>query len=145
MSVRILESWHKEALFHTPLDDFESFIWVLLWGVLQILAACGKLNSEERGWVSTLASGNLRTVLYLKSYLTTQFMAHETSFDFSKGMEPFLKCFGTLFDLATRARKAVTACLQEDQSTLAEITKQYAQLYAEGLIGAIAHLPPSWD
>ena len=35
MSVRLLNAWQgRETIIHTALDDLESFLWLLIWGIV---------------------------------------------------------------------------------------------------------------
>jgi hypothetical protein len=65
ISLRLIEYWrlasHSErkdstSTIHTAIDDLESFLWVLLHTVLEMIQISGELSEVEAGWVEIIQS-----------------------------------------------------------------------------------------
>ena len=144
MSLWIIGSWSGESLIkHTGIDDFESFVWVLLWAVLCIVQDHGDLNPRELEWLGHLTTGSISVIEGCKSVVMRNFTGGSELFC-SKGFSCFIPCFQKLFSIADSASKQLLLQLRDDIGIL-EMTHQYAQSYAETLIDAIPSLPLSWD
>ena len=47
MSKALIQAWASKRFYYTAVNDLESFVWVLLWSVLDILQLRKALNNED--------------------------------------------------------------------------------------------------
>lgn len=89
MSLRLLTALvDRMHLPHTPLDDLESFIWVLCWASLSVLNNKGVLNEEEERFWDAVSSK--QEITQLKRYSFSRTMKRPGGHNvFSKAFGPF--------------------------------------------------------
>ncbi|KAJ8520851.1 hypothetical protein ONZ45_g2359 [Pleurotus djamor] len=100
---RILESWSSfgvRQILHTPIDDLESFIWVLYYSLLDITK---KPNDDEITALGKLSHDNLDTVNSVKNNIIstyTKFTARFVEETSSPAFKPFSALLGAWFRTA---------------------------------------------
>lgn len=100
---------------HTAIDDLESFIWVLVWAVLQ------KTQSKtvmERGWFWGLSGDDIQTVAGQKStiILTLSHPALLRPSDFSEPLQNVLPLLLNWFKIALDGQATMSHILEAGAS-----------------------------
>jgi hypothetical protein len=50
MSFRLLDAWQlRETIIHTAIDDLESFLWLLIWGIVHASKDIEGAKGANRG------------------------------------------------------------------------------------------------
>ncbi|KAL0958906.1 hypothetical protein HGRIS_014224 [Hohenbuehelia grisea] len=117
MSVRLLKLWvDKHEVNHTPIDDLESFAWVLLYNALAWTPANLRTSDEARWW------SNLNTNIPV---LLLEYKRGAILFDWAPDHEHheaiemtiILQKFRTLISAGSPRPRSTVGCLQDIRGT----------------------------
>ncbi|KIJ52704.1 hypothetical protein M422DRAFT_156774 [Sphaerobolus stellatus SS14] len=144
MSMNLIETWLQGTNApHTPIDDLESFAWVFLWAIFDILTGRGiQLNPMEEDRHESLRSNDL-SILSRKGLLLLDLGITPLE-DWSPGFSAFVPLLKEWLSLAHEARGAVKR-FKGSPPTDAEFYKTYYERYLG--IGAkyLNNLPEDWS
>jgi hypothetical protein len=140
MAVRLLQEWIASAdeldptFTHTAIDDLESFVWVLLWVLLE---RCRRRNEVLphpcRDWWTHLNSHNVR----LQSTKDSIFFALKVLLEEELGpIMPFAQLISEWGELALEARIAV-----RKQAPTLDFCKVYYEKYLKAGFSTLDRLP----
>ncbi|GJJ08913.1 hypothetical protein Clacol_003133 [Clathrus columnatus] len=87
MSCRLLRSMNREV-FHSAIDDLESFVWVLFWAILSVMSLRdAKFSKDEEQYWTSLRSRDLST-LQRKQGFPAQLFEQQIALLEQEGQEP---------------------------------------------------------
>src|ERR1700722_12618161 len=119
----------REVAVHTPVDDLESFLWVLFYTILEIGSGRGKLEPDEVPWLEDLI-------------LTAQ-----TTRKLSDHLIIFAEILGRWNDVANTAHRQLLIDIDsrlEPKEFVEKSQKVYAEYLKSGF-EALQQLPLSWE
>lgn len=162
MSQALIYAWvAKKPFYHTAVDDLESFVWVLLWSVIDILQLRKALeNKDERCYLQTMRSDKIKELLSRGTFLD-MIEASALAGSASEGFKPFIELLVAWLKLAKAAFKAMVPCapsLAEKAINVAEAIQEgsrttdtiefYKGFYKDYVTIGFEHvkkLPETWD
>ena len=115
ISRRLLKAWHDhEDTTHTIIDDLESYVWVLLWTVLQKIRECNAATSEDNDLLRDLCCENVRALRQKKDSIIKDFRVYAKSKKTpTPGLAPFYIRFHELFRLCDQFEGIALTSLDE--------------------------------
>jgi hypothetical protein len=142
---RVLQS-RLTVQFHMPLDDLESFLWVLLYTILEIGHCYDKLDPGELPWLRAMAEEDetrlgLRTVALRSAVLNTR------TFRASDHLLIFREILKKWADIAQGSEEELemALCFDPDPDNLVEISKSTYAEYLRCGFEELSQLPVSWN
>jgi hypothetical protein len=136
----------EDVHLHTPVDDLESFLWVLLYTILEIGHCYGKLIQREVAWLRMMTNedeGHLssRTTAMQSAVITTgTFRASDHALIFRKILRKWAaiaKSNEDRLEYALPLKPAANELVQSSRSTYAE--------YLKSGFEELSTLPTSWS
>lgn len=102
MSMRLLVAWREEMqVLHTPIDDLESFVWVLVW----IALVRSKHQKVARDYMDRLSSDQISLVAATKAEISLNVQQpYDVLYDILRHILPLLVDW---FAIAAEARSAL--------------------------------------
>ncbi|KIJ41908.1 hypothetical protein M422DRAFT_171633 [Sphaerobolus stellatus SS14] len=143
MSINLIQSWLSgEEIYHTPIDDLESFIWVLLWAIFDILPKKRiQLTPVEQRYNDSLRSNSLG-LLGVKGGLLDDLDIRPLK-KWSSGFRAFAPLLKEWLTLAKQARAEMIA-FEDSPPTDVEFYKNYYAQYLEIGVKYLNDLPEDW-
>ncbi|KIJ39344.1 hypothetical protein M422DRAFT_257961 [Sphaerobolus stellatus SS14] len=140
MSINLINSLVRGGeIYHTPIDDLESFVWVLLWAIFNILTKNGiQLTRVEQDWFDTLRSSSLR-VLRTKGNFIRYLPVPK---NWSSRFLTFAPLLNEWLVLAAEARLVIGKL--DSPPTDVQFYKDYYAQYLEIGVRYLESLPESW-
>ncbi|KAL0953136.1 hypothetical protein HGRIS_004404 [Hohenbuehelia grisea] len=133
MSARLLNLWVEDGeLIHTPIDDFESFAWVLLYNALAWTPAKFRTVAETRWW-SNLNEENLEHLSNYKSLAIGVHWANTAEYQnlqMSGIVRPFASMIYEWFGTTRKYFRTLTRYEMERREP-AEFSNLFADAYQE--------------
>ncbi|KAL0952126.1 hypothetical protein HGRIS_008754 [Hohenbuehelia grisea] len=139
---RLIDNWqntHPAKLLHTPIDDLESFIWVLYYTILEISDPKTLPEVEQTQW-RLLNSDLLGEVSGVKFALLVQWTTRKEAFEdheYPARLLPFRDLFLAWFETSNVYVNSLTRLLAKKPPSLPDIKalseKAYKQYIKEGL------------
>lgn len=112
MSIRALNHWLKglkKVEKHTAIDDLESFMWLLIWYLLQAGHSSQSLSEEEQAAFNNFDSASYNQVLMIKYELRTMLVDYDSSmpppFNTVAFLAPFMGILKPWADTIIKAQK----------------------------------------
>lgn len=145
MSQALIDAWvMNEPFSHTAVDDLESFVWVLLWSVLNILRSREALdNNQERYYLQTMRSDDIEKLVSRSTFLR-KIMRCDHKRTCSRGFEPFSKLLIQWLGIAQDANDKDVDEL-EDSDRLFELCHGVYKDYINSGLDYLKNLPENWD
>ncbi|EGO20337.1 hypothetical protein SERLADRAFT_373737 [Serpula lacrymans var. lacrymans S7.9] len=138
MSRELVNTWfHGKPVLHTVADDLESFLWVILCGLLSIRDERKSLTFDERSWLHELrTAGGPHKSDVIKSW--TLSMLEENLI--SKDLSPILKVFVPFVT-------EILPVIKEDSlvESLTTLGDKLYKLWFKAFLDALPLLPKTWD
>lgn len=141
---------------HTPIDDLESFLWVLLWLTLAIPENVGTLSQAEQSVIDHLRLPHISSHRGRDNHVQTLrkdiFLRQST-----RAIEVLFPLIDAWFAICQKARAEVANLQQEHSPHLSQINQQKylmavdpltMQYFGEFILTAhemLPDLPRSWD
>ena len=147
MSSRITRALQRRQIVrvHTPLDDLESFLWVLLYTILEIGHCYGKLDADEVPWLQTMTDEE-ESRLGLRITSLQSIVLATDIFRASDHLLIYHEILGKWKAIAEASSVQLERTLRfnPDTATLVESSKStYAEYLTSGF-HALSQLPTSW-
>lgn len=111
MSLRALQHWKfpRKIQKHTAIDDLESFMWLLIWYLLQAGHASQSLSTEERIAYADFDSSSYGKVLNTRHELKAMLVDYDSSmpppFNTVAFLAPFMGILKPWADTIIKAQK----------------------------------------
>ena len=119
----MLRGWYeKEAEPHTAIDDLESFVWVLLWAILQIISKKSEFSNRELAWITGLSSDSILNLVAHKDSIKGLLIKPSK---LSNAFIPFKDLFKSWFEYADQS------CIMDNGPHLLGKENEY-QMYCRG-------------
>ncbi len=81
MSLRLLAAWQLgKTTIHTALDDLESFLWLLIWGIVHTTKDIEGAKTANRGIEGMLDAWSDDVISNLNKYYVTEKMWEDAVF-----------------------------------------------------------------
>jgi len=158
ISIRLLTLWQNSPPpVHTPLDDHESFVWIVIWIIINHIVAKGKASAQIRHWLTSLSSDDINLVISAKTKITSAI--GEDSFDDQGGeaFDPFELLLPKLFTIVDAAKRKLQEHQREkkksgtitdlNRTVIKDFYKQYFECFDQYLTSTVLtrRCPTSWD
>ena len=150
MSLRLVNCWHyRNPYEHTPIDDLESFLWLLLWCIYCIIEDKVRDGTDVM-WLKILSSSNVETHASSRKGV----LAHIAGLDDPENVRvsPLETLFQPLLldwqNILLPARRDMAALLQSTPRSHENFLTTTWKYYGECLTKGFHHLatfPDSWD
>jgi hypothetical protein len=130
---------------HTPLDDLESFLWVLVYTILEIGHCFRKLDADEVPWLQTMTDEEESRLGLRITSLQAIVLATDT-FQASDHLLIFREILGKWKSIAEASSVQLERVLRfnPDTATLVADSKStYAEYLTSGF-DALSELPTTW-
>lgn len=145
MSQHLIKAWNSgRQVYHTAVDDLESFVWVFVWAVFEILRARRiTLHPLEETFMTFMSSRNLSSILCRMDIAD---YVRRSDVDASSGLEPFIPLLRNWF------RHMV--CADEKREMLVHsrplvekmsICKEIYEGYLRAAFDSLEELPHVWE
>ena len=150
MSLRLMKRWHVRLPYeHTPIDDLESFLWLLIWCIYSIIEDKVRDGTDVM-WLKILRSSNVETHASSRQAI----LAHITTLDDPENVHvsPLETLFNPLLldwqKILPSARRDMQALLdstpRSNENFLTTTRKYFGDFLTEGF-HHLATLPKDWD
>ncbi|KAJ7584384.1 hypothetical protein C8J56DRAFT_151183 [Mycena floridula] len=127
MSLRLMSNWQANLL-RTAIDDLESYIWVLAWGILCMIPEPTK---KERSWIKAFSSGDYGILELGKDSMCQRFNRFSSRPEpISAEMRAVMPLLTYWMEISYAAAKELRKVLGEPQD---EIDEETLDLGAEDL------------
>ncbi|KAJ7251233.1 hypothetical protein C8J57DRAFT_1078002 [Mycena rebaudengoi] len=104
ISIAILGAWYEGGTIHTALDDFESFLWILVWRALHFGKTHNNLSYKDNTLLESLKVTDPESLARnKKAFQLTVQVERAISFPGSF-LQPFLPILVQWFDIAVAAK-----------------------------------------
>jgi|ERR1700722_1646516 hypothetical protein len=137
----------REVAVHTPVDDLESFLWVLFYTILEIGSGRSKLEPDEVPWLEEM-NGEDDTKLSSKvPCLEDLILTAQTTRKLSDHLIIFAEILGRWNDVANTAHRQLLIDIDsrlEPKEFVEKSQKVYAEYLKSGF-EALQQLPLSWE
>ncbi|KAL0957668.1 hypothetical protein HGRIS_001449 [Hohenbuehelia grisea] len=140
LSARVADLWDLEMpVSHTPIDDLESFIWVLLYELLRWTL---KRTPIERRWWNELNADSVQTVARLKQAILPGWMDAELYHEFalSRFVAPFRGLLHEWFASVGSYSRKCTKLIGQTASE-AELDALFKDAYVDFIRISAKHVP----
>ncbi|KAJ7577406.1 hypothetical protein C8J56DRAFT_1061062 [Mycena floridula] len=111
MSQRLMSRW-KENPLRTAVDDLESFVWVLIWTILCLIAKFSTPTDIEQRWIENLSTDGHKDLATAKESILF-FFTNDGPEEISREMELLQPLLQIWFSLIPRSRNALSGLLGE--------------------------------
>ncbi|GJJ12298.1 hypothetical protein Clacol_006539 [Clathrus columnatus] len=145
MSQKLIKAWNSGRLVaHTPIDDLESFVWVLVWAIFDILKSRRiSLHPVEETFITFMSSRNLSSILCRMD--VAEFVQRPDT-DASLGFRPFIPLLRDWFRIVSSAdQKREVLNLSQSQEEHTSIYKDVYGEYLEAVFNRLEDLPQMWE
>ncbi|KIJ39334.1 hypothetical protein M422DRAFT_257946 [Sphaerobolus stellatus SS14] len=141
MSINLINNLVRGGeIYHTPIDDLESFVWVLLWAIFDTLTKNDiQLTRVEQDWFNCLRSNSFE-VFRSKGVFINDLPIPQ---NWSTRFLTFVPLLNEWLDLAAQARLVISK-LDSSPSTDAQFYKDYYAQYLEIGVRYLDNLPENW-
>jgi hypothetical protein len=139
MAIRLLDEWMSSSknpapvFTHTAIDDLESFLWVLIWVVLErYRRRHGEFPELAARWWSTMSSASAQ-VHAMKEYIFVQIKSQDRPKLRTKlgPISPFAKLILGWGYLAIEARAVLTEMLEDPLSLTLDFYQGFYEKYLQ--------------
>ncbi|KAL0952129.1 hypothetical protein HGRIS_008757 [Hohenbuehelia grisea] len=141
VSSRIITNWElQKPLFHTPIDDLESFIWVLYYTLLDLDA---ELPRDAALTWDRLRSDQLHVLSAAKANLRLKWTTDRHIWvvsDLPRCLQPFYELFRAWFATASFYYQELIILLRDDPTPLA-IRALSVEAYQRFIREGVQHIP----
>ncbi|TDL29912.1 hypothetical protein BD410DRAFT_893123 [Rickenella mellea] len=147
LSVRLTRAWLLDQPFvRSPIDDLESFIWVLIWASLEISGLHGELTSIDKSYLNGLQSSDLHMQSEVKDLIRARLLFPEAlEHTPSHIMRAFQPVIVEWFRIRHEAQLEATPMLDKaDTDDLCETTYKYLGKFIAAGHSQLDGLPGSW-
>ncbi|KAJ7250580.1 hypothetical protein C8J57DRAFT_1188295 [Mycena rebaudengoi] len=104
ISIAILEAWYEGGTIHTALDDFESFLWILVWRALHFAKTHNKLSYKDNTHLESLKVTDPESLARNKKAFQLSVQVERTISFPGSFLQPFLPILVQWFDIAVTAK-----------------------------------------
>jgi hypothetical protein len=148
--VRLLKVWVRGTPYHhTPLDDLESFLWLLVWCILCIIEEKGTLDEDEAEYLQCLQSPDARSFPESKTSILSGMHKSVRDLVASEMVTRFYPLLSKWYEISFNAT-GVVSILEKNWGSQSDddfrnTTYEYFEKFLDIGLSHVANLPDTWD